>query len=246
MVAAKDREPIRLRRADSLPHTRFPRRWTPDPGRHRTVVLHAVSTVVLVTRDGEQLEAIHDAAENASGVIVLCHPHPEHGGTLRAPILGAIAQHAVAEGFDVLRFNFRGVGASTGVHGDGHDELHDIDAAMEFASDLPLPIAGLSGWSFGAAVSLNWQASVGSTVPYVGIAPPVRSPLTPHLPDPSELEAAKRGFIVGERDQFIPADDLATYAASISAEIIRYPGTDHFFVLKHRKLAEDVVRMIRN
>jgi alpha/beta superfamily hydrolase len=210
------------------------------------VVLNTVSVLTLTTSDGERLEAIQDSAEDSTGVIVLCHPHPQHGGTMRAPMLGAIARHAVAEGFDVLRFNFRGVGESTGIHGDGHDELRDIDAATAHASEMGVPVAGLSGWSFGAAVCLNWQAKVGSTIPYVGIAPPVRSPLTPHLPEPSLLAPANRGFIIGERDQFIPADELAVYAESISAEIIRYRGTDHFFVLKHKKLAEDVVRMLQN
>lgn len=209
------------------------------------MVLYAVSTLTLETSDGKRLEAIHETAHNAIGAIVLCHPHPEHGGTMRAPILGAIAKHAVAEGLDVVRFNFRGVGESTGIHGDGHDELHDIDAAMAYLADLNVPVAGLSGWSFGAAVCLSWQAETGSTTPYVGIAPPVKSPLTPHLPDPSRLAKARRGFVIGDRDQFIPADELAAYAESISAEMIVYQGTDHFFVLKHKKLAEDVVSLIQ-
>ncbi len=138
----------------------------------------------------------------------------------------------------------RGVGESTGVHGHGEAELHDVDAAMEFSSTLGMPIAGMAGWSFGAAVCLNWQAMKGSIVPYVGIAPPVNSPLTPRLPDPASLAPARRAFVIGEKDQFILADELAAYAASISAEIIRYRGTDHFFVLKHQRLAEDVLKLL--
>ena len=80
----------------------------------------------LTTSDGVQLEALHDPAKNSGGVIVLCHPHPQHGGTMRAPMLGEIANHGASEGFDVLRFNFRGVGESTGIHGNGLDELRDI------------------------------------------------------------------------------------------------------------------------
>ncbi len=208
------------------------------------MVLHAVKSLTLATEDGESLEAIYDSADDATGVILLCHPHPQYGGTMRTPMFGTFAKHMVSEGFDVLRFNFRGVGESTGVHGDGHAELSDIDAAMAHALGTGVPVVGLTGWSFGAAVSLNWQAETGSTVPYVGIAPPVTSPLTPHLPEPSRLRTARRGFVIGERDQFILADDLAAYAASISAQIIRYPATDHFFVLKHKKLTEDVVRML--
>jgi alpha/beta superfamily hydrolase len=203
-----------------------------------------VTTLSITTTDGEQLEVIHDSSGEARGAIVLCHPHPQHGGTMRAPMLGAIAKHAVSEGFDVVRFNFRGVGGSTGIHGDGEAELQDVDAAMVFASGLGMPAAGMAGWSFGAAVCLNWQADTASTVPYVGIAPPVNSPLTPPLPDPSRLAPARRAFVIGEKDQFIPADELAAYAESISADIIRYAGTDHFFVLKHTQLAEDVVSLI--
>jgi alpha/beta superfamily hydrolase len=208
------------------------------------VVLHAVTSLTLATEDGESLEAVYDSAHDATGVIVLCHPHPQYGGTMRTPMFGAIAKHALSEGFDVLRFNFRGVGESTGVHGDGQAELSDIDAAMAYALAMGVPVVGLTGWSFGAAVSLNWQAETGSSVPYVGIAPPVTSPLTPRLPEPSRLRTASRGFVIGDRDQFIRADDLAAYAASISAKIIRYPTTDHFFVLRHKKLAEDVVGML--
>jgi alpha/beta superfamily hydrolase len=236
--------PIFLRRADPLPHTRIPRGRTRHPCRNRNLVLDLVTTLSITTSDGEQLEVIHDGGSKARGAIVLCHPHPQHGGTMRAPMLGAIAKHAVAEGFDVVRFNFRGVGASTGIHGDGDAELQDVDAAMAYASGLDMPVAGMAGWSFGAAVCLNWQAQTASAAPYVGIAPPVRSPLTPPLPDPSRLVPARRAFVIGEKDQFIPADELAVYAESIKAGIIRYRGTDHFFVLKHTRLAEDVVDLI--
>ena len=242
--ASRDCGPIRLQRADPLSHTRIACRWHGDTRRNRDLVLHPVTTVSITTSDGEQLEVIHDNSDSSRGVIVLCHPHPQQGGTMRAPMLGAIAKLAVTEGFDVVRFNFRGVGESTGIHGNGEAELTDVDAAMAFASALDAPIAGIAGWSFGAAVCLNWQAETGSAVSYVGIAPPVDSPLTPSLPDPLTLAPARRGFVIGEKDQFVPADELATYAESISAEIIRYPDTDHFFVVKHKRLAADVVDLI--
>lgn len=203
-----------------------------------------MSILTLTTPDGERLEAILDKADEPRGVVVICHPHPQHGGTMRAPILGAIAKHAVAEGFSALRFNFRGVGDSTGTHGLGREELNDVSAAITYAANNCHKTVGIVGWSFGAAVALRWQAIAGSSMSYVGIAPPVTSYLTPDLPDSETLVAAKRAFIIGERDQFIDADELERYADSISAETIRYPGTDHFFVLRHKRLAEDVVRLI--
>lgn len=163
---------------------------------------------------------------------------------MRAPILGAITKRGVAAGYTVVRFNFRGVGESTGNYGYGIDELLDVAAAVEYAESLGQPVAGICGWSFGAATALRWQAVAGSSLRYVGIAPPLDSPLTPGLPEPTELEPATRGFLVGERDQFVDVAALRAYAESIDASFTVYPSSDHFFVFRHERLAEDVLRIV--
>ena len=163
---------------------------------------------------------------------------------MRHPILGAIAKEALAEGLVTVRFNFRGVGESTGHHDDGIGEVSDVAAVADFVErELP-PLVGIAGWSFGAAVSLIWHAQSASTFPYVGIAPPVSSPLSPALPPPGGLADARRTFIVGERDQFVDVDRLAVYAGTIGADLSIYKGSDHFFVFKHERLARDVVESI--
>ncbi|MCL1598610.1 MAG: dienelactone hydrolase family protein [Actinomycetia bacterium] len=203
-----------------------------------------MTTARLHTDDGITLEAIVDAPDDVRGTLILCHPHPQHGGTMRAPILSTIASRAVAAGYRALRFNFRGVGESTGTFGDGIAELTDVAAAAAFAETLDEPLAGITGWSFGAAAALNWQALSDSAIPYVGIAPPVTSPLSPHLPDAARLVPATRQFIIGARDQFVAAEDLKRYATSIGAAVVVYPSADHFFVFKHDKLADDVIAAI--
>ena len=85
---------------------------------------------------------------------------------------------------------------------------------------------------------------MGSDLAYVGIAPPVDSPLTPSLPAPGSLAPAARTFIIGDRDQFVDADELAAYAASIAARVIRYETADHFFLMRHDRLAADVLDAI--
>jgi len=163
---------------------------------------------------------------------------------MRHPILGAMAKEAVQRGFVAVRFNFRGVGESTGVHDNGIGEVSDIAWVADFIDrELP-PLAGITGWSFGAATALVWQARAASTVPYVGIAPPIRSPLSPALPVARDLPPARRNFIVGERDQFVNVDALAVYAGTIGAQIEIYKGSDHFFVFKHDRLADDVMAWI--
>jgi alpha/beta superfamily hydrolase len=198
----------------------------------------------IVTDDGVSLEAVLTTTGDSRGAIVLCHPHPQHGGTMRAPILEAITLEAARRGFDILRFNFRGIGRSTGSHGFGNDEIADVDGAVTWMTQRTVPVVGIAGWSFGAAVALNWQSFARSGLAYVGIAPPVDSPLSPALPAPSDLVPARRTFIVGDRDQFLDADELASYANSIDAETVRYTTADHFFVLRHDRLATDVLDAI--
>lgn len=191
--------------------------------------------------DGVSLETIFSTAGDPVGSIVLCHPHPQHGGTMRAPMLEAIAQEAAHRRLETLRFNFRGIGNSTGSYGSGVGEAEDVAAAVAWMLERDSPLVGIAGWSFGAAVALNWAANAASPLTYVGIAPPVDSPLTPSLPAPDRLTPARRTFIVGDRDQFLDANELEAYATTIGAETIRYPTADHFFVLRHERLAADVV-----
>ncbi len=198
-----------------------------------------MTTFDLTTADGLRLEARWDVADDPLGTVVLCHPHPLHGGTMTAPLMGAITDVLVEHRLSVLRFNFRGVGGSEGSHGGGEAELLDIDAATDAAAaayqDLP---SALSGWSFGAATALRWSAVRRSARPYVGVAPPVRSELTPWLPAPDELEPAHRSFVVGERDQFVPVADLEAYARAIGAAVHVIAGSDHFFYFRERRVGE--------
>ncbi len=176
--------------------------------------------------------------------VVLCHPHPTQGGTMTHPILGAIAKKLTSKGFTTIRFNFRGVGDSTGTHDNGIGEVSDLASIIGFVEDELPPLAGIAGWSFGAAIALVWQSRSGSSAPYVGIAPPVASALTPHLPDRADVAPGPRLFIVGERDQFVNVPDLNAYAHGIEAQIIIYKGSDHFFVFKHERLADDVAAFL--
>jgi alpha/beta superfamily hydrolase len=202
-----------------------------------------MTPVELVTADGERLEGRWDSAPAVRRGLVFCHPHPLQGGTMTAPLMTAVTTALVDEGFVVLRFNFRGVGHSTGTHGSGLHELEDVDSAVRYAAaqypDVPFAIAG---WSFGAATALNWQATSGSTWPYVGIAPPVVSDHSPALPSPAELAPASRTFILGDRDQFTTIDDLAAYARGIGAALEILKGSDHFFYFREEFLAQRVIQ----
>jgi alpha/beta superfamily hydrolase len=178
------------------------------------------------------------------GSIVVCHPHPGHGGTMQHPIVLAIADEAVAHGFTAVRFNFRGVGQSTSSPTDGSDEIDDLAAVMDHMEAEYPPVSGIAGWSFGAAVALIWQARTASTLPYVGIAPPIQGLPGHNLPLGESLASARRTFIIGDRDQLVDITALSRYAESVEASVISYANTDHFFINKYQRLAEDVVATI--
>jgi hypothetical protein len=105
------------------------------------------------------LEALHEGPDEGTAIVrvaVVCHPHPLFGGTMHNKVVFRLARAARRAGSAVLRFNFRGVGLSAGVHDDGDGEQDDLRAAMEYMRsrypDLPLALAG---FSFGSRVALK-------------------------------------------------------------------------------------------
>ena len=69
------------------------------------------------------------------GAAVVCHPHPQHGGTMHTKAVFRAAQALAGVGFDALRFNFRGVGTSTGSYGGGPGEEEDVRAVLDWLGE---------------------------------------------------------------------------------------------------------------
>jgi len=204
-------------------------------------------TVSFETADGLTLEGAWSNPEGSpTSVVVLCHPDPKQRGTMNAPLMRSLAGSLADAGIAVLRFDFRGVGRSEGVHGGGIAEIADVDAAIRTASETHAGVPlGIAGWSFGAVVALRWQANSGSTMKYAGIAPPVWFP--DHrgrlLPEPGELATAERVFVIGDRDQFATVDDLRAYTDSIGARLEVLGGSDHFFYFREHVVARVLVAL---
>jgi alpha/beta superfamily hydrolase len=116
------------------------------------------------------LEAILREATSAVAAAVVCHPHPRGGGTMNNNVVYRAAKALVAGGVSALRFNFRGVGASTGAYADGVGEEEDVRAAIDFlrahAPGLPIWI---TGFSFGARVGLTVGARSDDVAKLFGI-----------------------------------------------------------------------------
>ncbi len=187
--------------------------------------------VTLATSDGAVLEARLALPPDPSGGAVVCHPHPLYGGDMDNPVVVRVAEVCADLGLAALRFNFRGVGASTGTHDQGRAEQRDVEAALDrMAATLsaPDPLL-LAGYSFGATVAAQVAGRQERLAGLVLIAPPLA--LTGREPF-----LALRGadfpvlLIAGDRDEYCTPPALAALAAALAAPAVEMvPGANHFF-----------------
>ncbi|HUG55875.1 MAG TPA: alpha/beta family hydrolase [Candidatus Limnocylindrales bacterium] len=178
-----------------------------------------------------RLEATLRVPDGAPGaIVVIAHPLPTHGGTMRNPLVASIARACADRGWYALRFNFRGVGDSAGEWTGGEREPEDVAAAVAHANALApgLPL-GAVGYSFGALMVLRWLAAGGRCDGLALVGLPLRSVGLA----PQELPPVPAGtFVVAaERDQFGSAAELR--AAHPSLEVAAVPRVDHFFGRRH-------------
>jgi alpha/beta superfamily hydrolase len=183
----------------------------------------------LSTADGLTLQAelaIPGGAPRAAAV--LCHPHPQYGGTMRSIVIGALFEALPAAGVTCLRFNFRGVEQSTGIHDHGRGELLDVRAAVAaLAAEIPaaVPLV-LAGWSFGADMALSTVDD--RLAGWLAIAPPLRfaADLGPVAADPRPKQ-----LVLGQHDEFRdPASVVEATEDWVATEIEVIAGASHFFV----------------
>jgi len=184
-------------------------------------------SVTLTTSDGETLEAELALPDNAQAIVVITHPHPLMGGDMHTPVPDGFFRALEDTDSAALRFNFRGVGQSTGTHDKGGAERLDVAAAIEHAAlampEMPIIIAG---WSFGADVALTVEDE--RVVGWFLAAPPLS------VVDPGEMSAAPcaapKVLAIGENDQFNrPAKARVTVANWQNTQVTTIPGADHFF-----------------
>jgi uncharacterized protein len=207
-----------------------------------------VQRIRFSTADGVSLEGeIREAEGTPRGTAVLCHPHPEHGGSKDHPILWAIRNDLAAKRrLTVLVFNFRGVMGSEGAYGGGEAELADVAAAVDRVRQEADGPTVLVGWSFGAWVALRHALNDSRIAALVLIAFPVGSKATSSkraLPELGDLErlTIPTLFVSGDDDPICPPDGIRNLAGWIpKAETLVLEGTDHFFGRRERELASEV------
>ncbi len=164
---------------------------------------------------------------------IIAHPLPTMGGTMENKVVTTLAKTCGELGFAALRFNFRGVGTSAGEFDNGHGEVEDVLAVIDYArrafGDLPLI---LSGFSFGGYV----QARVAQRLhpqPHrlVLVAPAVGRFAMPPVPHGTLV-------IHGENDEVVPLADALDWARPLHQPIVVLPEAGHFFHGRLNQLRE--------
>jgi len=177
-----------------------------------------------------QIECALDApAADPCGVAVVCHPHPQHGGTMDNKVAQTLARAFVQLGHRAVRFNFRGVGASQGHWDDGRGEVDDALAVVAALRDPALPLL-LAGFSFGAYVASQAAARLPDD------AKPQRLVLVGPSTQKQQMAAVPADTVVihGEVDDVVPLAATLDWARPQSLPVIVFPGVGHFF---HGQLA---------
>jgi hypothetical protein len=203
-----------------------------------------MQTELLIPSPAGHLEARLYHPRDAVRAIVLCHPHPQYGGSMHDTVVETLDDVARRHGFATLRFNFRGVGESTGHFDSGAGEVDDLLAALAWMRDRvgAMPV-WLAGFSFGSNVVWRAIERAGDVAGVLLVAPPVTMMDFSARPPTSGLAVT---LIAGDRDDYVDAADLGRWAAnaSPSANVEIIAGADHFFSGRYSELAKAADRTL--
>ncbi len=214
------------------------------------------ATRALIEGAAGRIEVAAALPEGARGVAVIAHPHPLYGGTMDNKVITTLAKAYTDAGIAAFRFNFRGVGATEGVHDEGRGEGEDLLRVAAYARSLvaegPLHLAG---FSFGGAVVTHASDRL-DFAQLILVAPGFRriaahgmgeapDPHDPALGAPGRHVTGNTMIVHGDLDDTVPLADSLAWAAPREVPVVVVPGGEHFFHRKLHVLREAVARWIR-
>lgn len=172
---------------------------------------------IMFTGPEGRLEGRYSPAKTPNAPLALIlHPNPEHGGTMNNKISYMMFQAMVARGFSTLRFNFRGVGQSQGLHDRGEGELSDAASALDWMQDINpnAPYVWIAGFNFGAWIGMQLLMRRPEIEGFISVAPPA------NIYDFSFLAPCpSSGLIIqGENDDVVTLDPVAQLVEKLHAQ----------------------------
>jgi len=158
------------------------------------------------------------------GTAIICHPHPQHGGTMDNKVVQTLARAVLQLGWRSVRFNFRGIGGSQGSWDDGVGEIDDAMAVIDAQRDSAAPLL-LAGFSFGGYVAAQAAlrlADGAKAAQLVLVGPSTEKQTVPAVPPETIV-------VHGEIDDVVPLPATLAWARPQSLPVIVLPGVGHFF-----------------
>lgn len=174
------------------------------------------------------IEVLITGIQHPCALALLCHPHPLHGGNMDNKVVFTMARACRDRNVLAVRFNFRGVGSSEGVHDGGRGELDDAAWLLQrLEADLPAIPLILGGFSFGAAIAVRLAQHVQCAGLLLAAPPVPRYGL-----DAIDNVHAPVLLLQGDNDEIVDSDEVYTWFGRLSApqkKLKRWVNGGHFF-----------------
>ena len=207
--------------------------------------LHPVQDVIMAPHG--QLEVLVTPVGVPPKVSIVCHPHPLQGGSMTNKVVTTLTKACQNQGYGTIRFNYRGVGQSTGTYGHYLGEIEDLLTVIGWLDQvLPGVPISLLGFSFGAYVSANVAHQLVTTIKWlISVAPAV------HHASYDELTNIQCPWFVihGSKDEVVSLQAVTDFAArNLCVQNIQVlPEASHFFhgqLLSLRHIVEAWIRTV--
>lgn len=210
-----------------------------------TATAPTASQALTIPGPAGTLEGLLDLPATSSSpesVAVICHPHPQYGGTMTNKVVYSIARAFNEAGAPAVRFNYRGVGASTGSYDNGDGETHDAIAVLDWAAQRwPGAQLWLGGFSFGGAVAIR-AAAARDVTRLVSVAPAIRRVTV----DSGALPQCPWLIVQGDQDELVDPNDIQQWARALPElpRLALLNGVEHFFHGRLNDLRQVVVQWL--
>jgi len=196
---------------------------------------------IFIKNDPLTIEALLHKGSSQKGVLV-CHPHSLMGGSMYNNVVEAVAEVFAAQNYTTLRFNFRGVGASSGNYDEGNGEAQDIIAAGRHLQELGLSEIYLCGYSFGAWAGAKAIARKDDMFSQcIFISPPDKY----FGFDFKALSGKVNLLICGNYDDFCDIHNMKYQSEVMESKLEIIDGADHFYAGREKEIQEILLKYIK-
>jgi hypothetical protein len=177
-------------------------------------------------------------------ITLICHPHPQYGGNMYNNVVSGVFKKLIEHDYSCLRFNFRGVGNSTGTHSDGTGEMSDVYACIDYLIKVGFERILICGYSYGAAIgcsTINYKEKI---IGYIAVSFPFDF-IGSRYRDLSQSNKPKL-FIQGDKDTVALyekfEENYKFYNNPKKKKIIN--GADHFYGGYEEQLGKEVLTFL--